>query len=405
MRLSELATSQKGTITKIHGHGAFRKRIMEMGFIRGKNVEVIRNAPLLDPVEYRIMGYNVSLRRQEAWLVEVIAGEEYRVETVAQVRAEESGRRQHSHNLNGKVINVALVGNPNSGKTSLFNQASGAHERTGNYSGVTIEARETTIHHKGYRINLTDLPGTYSVTEYTPEELFVRTRLLAGRPDVVINVVDASNLERNLYLTTQLTEMNVRVIMALNMYDELQKSGAKLKYRELGALMGIPVVPTVAVRGRGIIDLLDRVVAVFRDEDPISRPVRINYGNTLEKSLEKLQAEILRSGGSPGGMPVRYLAIKLLEGDRSVTEMITDSSGHLSIPELARAERSRLAKACGQEADSVMADARYGFIAGALAETMTAGRRENKKSGRDPDYWLTHRILGYPIFLAFLFIM
>ncbi len=405
MRLSELATSQKGTITRIHGHGAFRKRIMEMGFVRGKNVEVIRNAPLLDPVEYRIMDYNVSLRRQEAWLVEVIPGEEYRVKTVAHATAEEYGRRHYSDNVNGKVINVALVGNPNSGKTSLFNQASGAHERTGNYSGVTIEARETTVFHNGYRINLTDLPGTYSMTEYTPEELFVRTRLLEGRPDVVINVVDASNLERNLYLTTQLIEMNVRVIIALNMYDELQKSGTKLKYNELGTMMGIPVVPTVAVRGRGIIDLLDRVVAVFRYEDPIARSVRIKYGNTLEQSLETLQREIIRNGGSPDVMRDRYLAIKLLEGDRAAMEMITGSSGQLSLQGMAMAERSRLAKACGQEADSVMADARYGFIAGALAETMTAGRREATKAGRDPDYWLTHRIWGYPIFLAFLFIM
>jgi len=405
MRLSELATSEKGTITRIHGSGAFRKRIMEMGFIRGKNVEVIRNAPLLDPVEYRIMGYNVSLRRQEALLVEVIPGEEYRIETAPRVTAEDFGLRHHGERGTERVINVALVGNPNSGKTSLFNQASGAHEHTGNYSGVTIDARETTIHHKGYRINLTDLPGTYSVTEYTPEELFVRTRLLEGRPDVVINVVDASNLERNLYLTTQLIEMNVRVIIALNMYDELQKSGARLKYDDLGTMMGIPVVPTVAVRGRGIIDLLNRVVEVYRGENPIARPVRISYGSRVEPSLELLHREIMKRGGAPGGIPNRYLAIKLLEGDRTVGAMLAGSSGHHSLPALAQAERNRLAKEFGEEVDSVMADARYGFIAGALAETMTPGKNATARTGRDPDFLLTHKIWGYPIFLAFLFIM
>jgi ferrous iron transport protein B len=288
------------------------------------------------------MGYNVSLRRREAWLVEVIPGEEYRVETAPEKTSEVYGCMHRHCRREGKSINVALVGNPNSGKTSLFNQASGAHERTGNYSGVTVDARETTIHHRGYRINLTDLPGTYSVTEYTPEELFVRTRLLEGKPDVVINVVDASNLERNLYLTTQLIEMNVRVIIALNMYDELQKSGATLKYMELGTLMGIPVVPTVAVRGRGIIELLNRVVEVFRGEDTQARSVRINYGNTIEESLEKIQREIMKNGGSPGDIPARYLSVKLLEGDGAVTEMIAGYPEHSNLPGLAQAERERL---------------------------------------------------------------
>lgn len=405
MRLSELATSQKGTITRVHGSGAFRKRIMEMGFIRGKNVEVIRNAPLLDPVEYRIMGYNVSLRRQEAWLVEVIPGEQYRVETSNHFTTEDSGQTPLPGNGNGKIINVALVGNPNSGKTSLFNQASGAHERTGNYSGVTIDARETTIHHKGFRINLTDLPGTYSVTEYTPEELFVRTKLLEGKPDVVINVVDASNLERNLYLTTQLIEMNVRVIIALNMYDELQKSGARLNYDDLGSLMGTPVVPTVAVRGRGIIDLLNRVIDVFCGTDPVVRPVRINYGNTVEASIAVLETEISKNAITPDGMPSRYLAVKLLEGDRAVMSMLSSHAANATLPGLAGNERNMLAKAFGEEADSVMADARYGFIAGALAETMSPGKNATERTGRDPDSILTHRIWGYPVFLAFLFIM
>lgn len=405
MRLSELATSQKGTITRVHGSGAFRKRIMEMGFVRGKNVEVIRNAPLLDPVEYRIMGYNVSLRRKEAWLVEVIPGEEYRIETEPYFTTGNSVQTPLNSIGNGKTINVALVGNPNSGKTSLFNQASGAHERTGNYSGVTIDARETTIHHKGFRINLTDLPGTYSITEYTPEELFVRTRLLEGKPDVVINVVDASNLERNLYLTTQLIEMNVRVIIALNMYDELQKSGARLNYEDLGSLMGTPVVPTVAVRGRGIIDLLNRVIDVFSGTDPVARPVRINYGKTVEASIEVLDTGIKKNGGAPDGMPSRYLAVKLLEGDRAVTSMLRSNPALASLPGLAGSERSMLAKSFGEEADSVMADARYGFIAGALAETMTPGKNAADRAGRDPDSILTHRIWGYPVFIAFLFIM
>jgi ferrous iron transport protein B len=405
MRLSELATSQKGIISRVHGSGAFRKRIMEMGFIRGKNVEVIRNAPLLDPVEYRVMGYNVSLRRREAWLVEVIPGEEYRIETAPAVSAEESVFNRFPADRNRSEIRVALVGNPNSGKTSLFNRASGANERTGNYSGVTVDARESVIHHRGFTIRLTDLPGTYSLTEYSSEELFVRKQLLEGRPDIVINVVDASNLERNLYLTTQLIEMNVRVIIALNMYDELTKKGTRLDYSALGAMMGTPVIPTVAVKGKGIIELLDRTIQVFRGEDPVARPVRINYGSTVEASLDLIRKEIMIRGGAPEGISARYLAVRLLEGDRHATRFPEGNPGRPSPGEIAEIERNRLSKAYGEEVDVITADARYGFIAGALAETMSGSVSETAGRRRDPDYWLTHRIWGYPIFLVFLFIM
>ncbi len=405
MRLSELETSRKGVIKRVHGQGAFRKRIMEMGFISGRNVEVIRNAPLLDPVEYRIMGYNVSLRRKEASLVEIIPGEEYRVETAPRVTSERYGNSKQPDPAKGKSIRVALVGNPNSGKTSLFNQASGSHERTGNYSGVTVEARESTANHKGYNICLTDLPGTYSVTEYTPEELFVRAHLLEGKPDVVINVVDASSLERNLYLTTQLIEMNVRVIIALNMYDELEKRGTKLDYYDLGRMMGMPVVPTVAVKGRGISELKDKIVEVFEGTDPVARPVRINYGATLEAALGVLQGEITNRSLAPGRISSRYLAVKLLEGDSAAAGSLAGKANAEPVLALADRERSRLSKAYGEEPDTLIAGARYGFIAGALAETMSGGTELTAAGRKDPDHWLTHRIWGYPIFLAFLFIM
>ena len=209
MRLSELKTGEKGVIIKVLGHGGFRRRIIEMGFIKGKSVEVILNAPLKDPIKYQIMGYEISLRRKEAEMIEVVSEEEAR-----NIIQEEEYQTPITENIpvseerlkiiaQGKrrTINVALVGNPNCGKTSLFNIASGSHEHVGNYSGVTVDAKEGFFDYQGYHFRLVDLPGTYSLSAYSPEELYVRKHIIEQTPDVIINVVDAGNLERNLYLT------------------------------------------------------------------------------------------------------------------------------------------------------------------------------------------------------------
>ena len=259
MRLSELNTGQKGVIVKVLGHGGFRKRIVEMGFIKGKTVEVLLNAPLKDPIKYKVMGYEISLRRQEAEMIEIISEEEAKT----LFRNEESPQGLHEdiplddetlkRMALGKrrTINVALVGNPNCGKTSLFNIASGSHEHVGNYSGVTVDAKEGFFDFQGYHFRLVDLPGTYSLSAYSPEELYVRRHIIDETPDIIINVVDSSNLERNLYLTTQLIDMNVRMVVALNMYDELEASGNTLDYLALSQLLGVPMVPTVRRTGKG----------------------------------------------------------------------------------------------------------------------------------------------------------
>ena len=225
MRLSELKTGEKGVIVKVLGHGGFRKRIVEMGFIKGKTVEVLLNAPLRDPVKYKIMGYEISLRHQEADMVEVISEEEaklmqnpYHGSLREDIKLTDDKLLEIAKGKR-RTINVALVGNPNCGKTSLFNIASGAHEHVGNYSGVTVDAKEGFFDFQGYHFRVVDLPGTYSLSAYSPEEIYVRKHIIEETPDVIINVVDASNLERNLYLTTQLIDMNVMMVMALNMYD------------------------------------------------------------------------------------------------------------------------------------------------------------------------------------------
>lgn len=238
MRLSELKTGEKGVIVKVLGHGGFRKRIVEMGFIKGKTVEVLLNAPLKDPIKYKVLGYEISLRRQEAEMIEVVSEEEaiklaeetiYHEGLPEDISVKEEEMKRFALGKR-RTINVALVGNPNSGKTSLFNLASGAHEHVGNYSGVTVDAKEGYFDFEGYHFRIVDLPGTYSLSAYTPEEIYVRRHIIDETPDVIINVVDSSNLERNLYLTTQLIDMNVRMVVALNIYDELEASGNTLDY-------------------------------------------------------------------------------------------------------------------------------------------------------------------------------
>jgi ferrous iron transport protein B len=412
MKLSELKTGESGLIVKISGRSAFRRRIAAMGFIRGKEVQVIRNAPLKDPIHYRIMNYDVSLRRNDSSLVEVIKSTdcaEISADLADVTIGSDDTCRDDLRNIalkKGKTINVALIGNPNSGKTSLFNCAVGAHEHVGNYSGVTVDAKSATVRRRGMTIDLYDLPGTYSVTEYTPEELYVRRHILEQAPDVVINVVDSSNLERNLFLTTQLIDMDLKVVVALNMYDELTASGVALDYEKLGALLGIPFVPTVASRNMGIRELFDTVIDLFEDNQPVARHIHINYGDEIEAGIDALQGKIWENADIVARYPSRYLALKLLEGDKETLRLLGSVSNYADIAATAGHEAERIEKLYGGErVETVIAGAKYGFIAGALSETCVgaATGRDNKASRIDR--LLTHKYWGFPIFFLAMWVM
>ncbi|MDE6339868.1 MAG: FeoA domain-containing protein, partial [Muribaculaceae bacterium] len=276
MRLSELKPGETGVVTKILGHGAFRKRVMEMGFVKGREVRVILDAPLRDPVKYALMDYEVSLRRAEADLIEVISLDNWNTgHEVADAHTEEHDESDGRILRNDKIINVVLIGNPNCGKTSLFNRISGSHERVGNYAGVTVGAKAGKFRYKGYRFNIVDLPGTYSLSAYSPEELYVMRYLREETPDVIVNVIVGSNLERNLFLTTELIDMNRSMVIDLNMYDELERSGIKLDYKNLGKMLGVPVVPTIASSGYGINHLLDTIIDVYEMRNPDTRHIHI----------------------------------------------------------------------------------------------------------------------------------
>ena len=412
MRLSELRTGEKGIIVKVMGRGAFRKRIIEMGFIRGKEVEVVKNAPLKDPIQYRILGYDVSLRRSDAQLIDVVSAAEYAEEQKAagdrpidQYILPSDEELRNIALKKGKIINVALVGNPNCGKTSLFNFASGAHEHVGNYSGVTVDAKEGTFQHKGYTFKIVDLPGTYSLSAYSPEELYVRKHLNEEQPDVVINVVDASNLERNLYLTCQLIDMDERMVIALNMYDELERQGNKFDYESLSRMLGIPMIPTVSRTGFGIEALFDRVIQVYEEADPILRHIHINYGDILEKGIKNINATLKKVADIPTSISKRYLSIKLLERDKEVETEIKNFPQAESILQERDRNTSQIEELLKQDCETAFTDARYGFIDGALRETFQRNKIREVTSTQLIDTFVTHKILGFPIFILFMWIM
>lgn len=403
MRLSELKTGESATIVKVLGHGGFRRRVVELGFVRGNKVEVVLNAPLKDPIEYRLLGYNISLRRSEAEMVVVVTEEEavrkMALREVATTVDEEYIAK--AVNRRKRHINVALVGNPNCGKTSLFNHITGAHEHVGNYSGVTVDAKTSYCHYKEYELHITDLPGTYALSAYSPEELYVRRHLATSPPDVVLNVVCASNLERNLYLTTELIDMSQRMVIGLNMYDELQRNGDTLDHDMLGRMLGVPMVPVMGHTGQGVEELLDTVIAVYENSDDRVRHIHINQG-VVEESVAALnQALKLEREELPNCFPPRYFAMKMLEGDKEVCEMLRTQCPHYEHwQRICDKERQHILYDLGDDTDieTIMADQKYGFISGALRETFTEGHRNRNSITDRIDSIITHRIWGYPIF-------
>ncbi len=405
MRLSDLQPGEKGIIIKILGHGAFRKRVMEMGFVRGREVTMVLNAPLQDPVKYSLMDYEVSLRRAEAALIEIIPLNEWNPER------EQPHKNLELHDENSmeeigrhKTINVALVGNPNCGKTSIFNFVSGAHERVGNYAGVTVGAKEGKLRYKGYLLNIVDLPGTYSLSAYSPEELYVSRYLREETPDVIVNVVVASNLERNLYLTTELIDMNRSMVIALNMYDELEKSDADLDYRTLGKMLGVPIVPTTASSGKGIHDLLDTIIDVYEMRNPDTRHIHVKMRPEIEEAIKIIKDQIKCDDTISHRFSPRYLAIKLLENDKEAERIITSGKCSEQILKLAADARIKAEKALNEDIGSAIASGKYGFIQGALTEVMSGDIKQENKSTRIIDAFVTNKLFGFPLFILVMWL-
>ena len=481
MKLSDLKTGERGVIVKVMGHGGFRKRIVEMGFIKGKVVDVLQNAPLHDPVKYKLMGYEVSLRHSEADMIEVISVEEAeRIEkenkqhksnnpsdtydeTANNASVEDKsvpnptplteGQLRDAAMKKRRTINVALVGNPNCGKTSLFNFASGAHERVGNYSGVTVDAKVGHAEFEGYEFNIVDLPGTYSLSAYSPEELYVRKQIIENTPDVIINVIDTSNLERNLYLTTQLIDMHLRMVCALNMFDETEKRGDNVDYAKLGELFGVPMIPTTFTTGRGVELLFHIIINMYEgldfldangnldpevaegikqwheqysksekeqpdhDEDFASgvkpkhnvfRHIHINHGTYIEEGITAIQAELKKETDLRHKFSTRYLAIKLLERDSDTEQLIKSSTSHpdriLAVRDKATADVQTYTH---EDSETAIMDAKYGFIHGALQEAgyQTGNKKDTYQVTHLIDNVITNKYVGFPIFILMIWVM
>lgn len=462
MKLSELQTGEKGIIVRVSGQGSFRKRIIELGFIKGKTVTVVRNAPFKDPIEYEILGAEIALHRHDADLIEVVGENEPVDEIVDNSPITERvhlslDEMQRLAARKEKVITIAFVGNPNCGKTSIFNALSGAHEHVGNYSGVTVDAKERVMEFEGYTFKLVDLPGTYSLSAYTPEERYVRKYLVEHNPDIVLNVIDASNLERNLYLTTQLIDMNLRIVGALNMYDDLERSGSTLNYVQLSKLLGIPMVPTVGKDSLGIEHLLHLAIIIYERGDfagdgedlnpaimrelkdwhtgkldnhacrpktdcslakcascperptftfkQIYHHIHVNHGNVIEQAVKELQQPIMKNDRIRGAYSTRYLALKLLENDKDIEKQVLGNPGGKGVIDLRDKLAKRITEKTGQDSESAITDAKYAFINGALKESFTHRSSKRNTLTQKIDDLVTHKIWGYPIFLLFMFVM
>lgn len=410
MRLSDLKSGQEAVIVKILGHGAFRKRVMEMGFVKGRKITAILSAPLRDPVKYRLMGYEVSLRRSEASMIEVIPYDENdnseRPSSESRLETTEETDRRHRERYEGQrhIINIALIGNPNCGKTSLFNIASGAQEHVGNYSGVTVDTKSGVFRHGGYTFNITDLPGTYSLSAYSPEERYVRKYLRDNSPDVIVNVVDGSNLERNLYLTTELIDMDYPMVIALNMFDEMRAKGVKFEYENFGNMVGVPVVPTVCRNGEGIDRLFDTIIEVYERRHTAVRHVHVRLGNDLEEVLTEVKDRIKADKSIHQHYSPRYLAIKLLEGDPEAEEAVRQSAGGDEIIALRDKQLHEFERTHPDEdVSSIIAAEKYGFISGALAETLETPTLNHADRTHVIDAVVTNRLFGFPFFLAVMF--
>ena len=402
-----MKTGESGVIVKILGHGSFRKRVMEMGFVRGKKIIVELNAPLKDPIKYKILGYEVSLRRAEANMIEVVpSGKEYTDSiTLDFPVVREDSDVEKVYDKERKTINVALIGNPNCGKTSMFNCASGAKEHVGNYSGVTVDSKTGWMEYKGYHFNLVDLPGTYSLSAYSPEELYVRRYLTNETPDVIINVVDSSNLERNLFLTTELIDMDRSMVIALNMYDELLKTKVKFDYRDLAKMIGVPIVPTVCKSGKGIHELFDQIISVYEGTNDVVRHIHINYGKDIEDAVREIQTELKDEPELDMRFSARYLSLKLLEGDAEIADLLKELPHFKQIEEKKNLLVAKIESNRNEDITAAIAGSKYGFVAGALKETLSLEEKEEVKTTAKIDAIVTNRFLGFPIFILLMWLM
>ncbi len=305
-----------------------------------------------------------------------------------------------------REITIALAGNPNSGKTSIFNAITGAHQKVANFPGVTIEKREGRKKHNGYDIRLVDLPGSYNLTAYSPDEKVARDFIINERPDLIINVIDSGNLERGLYLTMQLIEMGVDVVIDLNMWDEAQEAGIEINTEKLSRLLGAPVVKTIGNRAQGIDALLEASISLQEDEDKTHRHPPISYGPRLDDIVTDLSRQVSCCGACRACRNPRWLAVKLLEGDSEIKHKYLEKEDSSLLLERRLEEYvNHLKKTANQDPEAAISEGRYGYVAGIVREVVKRPPTDRMRLSVQIDNFLTHRLWGYPIFLLIIWLI
>ena len=414
MTVKDLAIGQSGRITAVGGEGALRQHLLDMGVIPGAAVTLVKLAPLGDPMEVRLHGYELALRRADGEKITIeplAAGETLPSPAAEPPEAPDhpglgEGGKYHKPGEGeelpeGTTLTFALVGNQNSGKTTLFNQLTGANQHVGNFPGVTVDRKDGVI--RGWpNTRITDLPGIYSMSPYSSEELVSRNFVLEEKPRAIINIVDATNLQRNLYLTMQLLEMDVPMVVALNMMDELRGNGGSIDVNRMEAMLGVPVVPISAAKNEGVAELVDHAIHVAKYQE---RPLRQDFcgkddnGGALHRCLHSVR-HLIEDHGEAAGLPVAFAAGKLVEGDDLILEKLALTGDEkLVLEEITK----QMEVHRGLDRAAAMADMRFAFIERVCAACVTAPEesRERVRSGKI-DRVLTGRFTAIPMFIAIM---
>ncbi len=413
MKLNELQTQQSAVIREVGGEGALRQHFLDMGVIPGAEITLVKLAPMGDPMEFQIHGYELTLRVADAGKIEVEP-----TEKAARTDADDRARTATDHPgmgeegkfhpkgtgdplPEGTTLTFALVGNQNCGKTTLFNQLTGSNQHVGNFPGVTVDRKDGVIRDHPETL-ITDLPGIYSMSPYSPEEIVSRNFVLNEKPKAIINIVDATNIERNLYLTMQLLEMNVPMVVALNMMDELRGNGGTVDVNTMEAMLGVPVIPISAAKNEGVDELVRHAVHVARYQE---KPLRQDFcsvddhGGAVHRALHAV-VHLIEDHAAATELPLRYSASKLLEGDGLIAEQLRLDANEQEMLEhiVLQMEKER-----GLDHSAAMADMRFEFI-GKVCAASVIKPRESKEHlrSRNIDRILTGKYTAIPTFIAIM---
>ncbi len=410
MTLNELSIGQSAVITAVGGKGALRRHFLDMGLTPGTTVTLHKTAPMGDPLEMELRGYQLTLRLDDAKTIQIENVHTRSEDEIQEERHQAApglapiphpGHGETEHRLSEAPLpniplTLGLAGNQNCGKTTLFNKLTGSNQHVGNFPGVTVEQKAGNI--KGYpSATLVDLPGIYSLSPYSSEEIVSRDFLLNQKPDAIINIVDATNIERNLYLTMQLIELDIPMVLALNMMDEMRANGNSVYVNRLEAALGIPVIPISAAKGEGLEELTTHVLRVAQNRQ---RPKRQDFcSGPMHRCIHSL-AHMIEDHSERSGVPLRFAATKLVEGDAPMLDRLALSENEKDLMEHAITE---MESELHTDREAALADMRYAFIAQVCAETVTK-KGESKEHARSVkiDKFLTHKYLALPIFLGIM---